>query len=106
MACEYGFRAPAFALRAPARPGMTTAQCVSLRFTYCALVIARLVILGCSERKALPRTAIRGRAAVDRIDCALSRFWLLRSEIVVSVFIGPGWLPERMVRLTRQGRPR
>ena len=34
---------------------------------------------------------------------ALSRFWLPRSVIVVSAFIGPGWLPEHLVRFTRQG---
>jgi transposase len=33
----------------------------------------------------------------------LSRFWLLRSGIVASAFIGPGWLPELKVRFTRQG---
>jgi hypothetical protein len=58
---------------------------------------------GVPKGKALPRTAIRGRAAVDRIDCALSCLWLLRSMIVVSIFIGPGWLPERLVRLQGRG---
>jgi transposase len=47
--------------------------------------------------------AIRGRPAGDRIVPTLSRFWLLRSGIVASAFIGPGWLPELKVRFTRQG---
>jgi len=29
--------------------------------------------------------------------------WLLRSVIVVSIFIGPGWLLEQQVRFTRRG---
>ena len=57
----------------------------------------------CSERNALPQTAIRGRAAGDRIEPALSRFWLFRSVIVVSVFIGPGWLPEQDGSLNKAG---
>jgi len=39
--------------------------------------------------------AIHGRAAGDRIEPTLSCFWLLRSVIVASAFIGPGWLPEQ-----------
>jgi|SRR5579859_33652 len=34
-----------------------------------------------SERNALPRTAIRGRAAGDRIEPTLSHLWLQRSVI-------------------------
>jgi hypothetical protein len=47
--------------------------------------------------------AIRGRAAGDRIVCALSRLWLPRSLIVVSTFIGPGWLPEQLGSLHKAG---
>jgi transposase len=47
--------------------------------------------------------AIRGRPLAIRIVPTLSRLWLLRSGIVASAFIGPGWLPELKVRFTRQG---
>jgi hypothetical protein len=56
-----------------------------------------------SERNALPRTAIRGRAAGDRIEPTLSSLWLPRSVIVVSTFIGPGWLPEQLGSLHKAG---
>ncbi len=47
--------------------------------------------------------AVRGRAAGDRIDPTLSRSWLPRSMIVVSAFIGPGWLPEQPGSLHKAG---
>ena len=40
-----------------------------------------------------------GRLAPDR--SALSRCGLIRSVIAPAFFIGPGWLPEQQVRLTR-----
>ena len=43
------------------------------------------------------------QAAGDRIKSALSRHWLPRSVIVVSTFIGPGWLPERLGSLHKAG---
>jgi transposase len=43
------------------------------------------------------------RAAGDRIESALSRLWLPRSVIVVSTFIGPGWLPEQLGSLHKAG---
>jgi transposase len=43
------------------------------------------------------------QAAGDRIVSALSRFWLPRSVIVVSTFIGPGWLPEQLGSLYKAG---
>ena len=43
------------------------------------------------------------QAAGDRIVPTQSRFWLLRSEIVVSTFIGPGWLPEQLGSLHKAG---
>lgn len=43
------------------------------------------------------------QAAGDRIVPALSRFWLPRSVIVVSTFIGPGWLPEQLGSLHKAG---
>ena len=43
------------------------------------------------------------QAAGDRIVPTQSRFWLLRSEIVVSTFIGPGWLPEQFGSLHKAG---
>ena len=42
---------------------------------------AKVILFGRSERNALPRMAIRGRAAGDRIVPTLSRLWLLRSVI-------------------------
>lgn len=47
--------------------------------------------------------AVRGRAAGDRIEPTLSRLWLPRSVIVVSSFIGPGWLPEHLGSLHKAG---
>lgn len=47
--------------------------------------------------------AVRGRAAVDRIEPTLSSLWLPRSVIVVSAFIGPGWLPEQLGSLHKAG---
>ena len=43
------------------------------------------------------------QAAGDRIVCALSRLGLPRSVIVVSTFIGPGWLPEQLGSLHKAG---
>lgn len=43
------------------------------------------------------------RAAGDRIEPALNRSWLPRSVIVVSTFIGPGWLPEQLGSLHKAG---
>jgi transposase len=43
------------------------------------------------------------QAAGDRIEPALSRFWLPCSAIVVSTFIGPGWLPEQLGSLHKAG---
>jgi transposase len=43
------------------------------------------------------------RAAGDRIEPTLSRTWLPRSVIVVSTFIGPGWLPEQLGSLHKAG---
>jgi hypothetical protein len=47
--------------------------------------------------------AVRGRAAGDRIESTLSSLWLPRSAIVVSTFIGPGWLPEQPGSLHKAG---
>jgi transposase len=47
--------------------------------------------------------AIRGRAAGDRIEPTLSSLWLPRSVIVVSTFIGPGWLPEQLGSHHKEG---
>jgi transposase len=46
---------------------------------------------------------IRGRAAGDRIEPTLSHPWLHCSVIVVSSFIGPGWLPEQPGSLHKAG---
>jgi len=43
------------------------------------------------------------QAADDRIELALSCLWLPRSVIVVSTFIGPGWLPEQLGSLHKAG---
>ena len=43
------------------------------------------------------------QAAGDRIESALSSLWLPRSLIVVSTFIGPGWLPEQLGSLHKAG---
>jgi hypothetical protein len=43
------------------------------------------------------------QAAGDRIVSALSSLWLPRSMIVVSTFIGPGWLPEQPGSLHKAG---
>ena len=43
------------------------------------------------------------QAAGDRIEPTLSSFWLPRSVIVVSTFIGPGWLPEQLGSLHKAG---
>lgn len=47
--------------------------------------------------------AVRGRASDDRIEPTLSSLWLPRSMIVVSTFIGPGWLPEQSGSLDKAG---
>jgi len=43
------------------------------------------------------------QAAGDRIEPTLSSLWLPRSVIVVSIFIGPGWLPEQPGSLHKAG---
>jgi transposase len=43
------------------------------------------------------------QAAGDRIEPTLSGLWLPRSVIVVSTFIGPGWLPEQLGSLHKAG---
>ena len=43
------------------------------------------------------------QAAGDRIEPTLSSLWLPRSVIVVSTFIGPGWLPEQDGSLYKAG---
>jgi transposase len=43
------------------------------------------------------------QAAGDRIEPTLSHLWLQRSVIVVSTFIGPGWLPEQLGSLHKAG---
>jgi len=59
-------------------------------------------------RRHIPRgMACRGcnprQAAGDRIEPTLSSLWLPRSVIVVSTFIGPGWLPEQLGSLHKAG---
>ncbi|WP_244541920.1 IS110 family transposase [Afipia sp. GAS231] len=67
------------------------------------LVIAKSIIVGVF-RKEWPATDGNPRqAAGDRIVPIQSHFWLLRSEIVVSTFIGPGWLPEQLGSLHKAG---
>ena len=70
------------------------------------LVIARSIIIGmfrkeCSAADGHPR---QSGWRSDRTHP--EQFLLPRSVIVVSSFIGPGWLPEHMVRSTRRGRRR
>jgi hypothetical protein len=48
-------------------------------------------------------TAIRGRPLAIGSYPALSRFGLPCSVIVVSTFIGPGWLPEQVGSLHKAG---
>src|SRR4030095_5128153 len=55
------------------------------------------------KRNALPRTCTPRQAAGDRIEPTLSSLWLPRSVIVVSTFIGPGWLPEQLGSLHKAG---
>jgi transposase len=43
------------------------------------------------------------QAAGDRIEPTLSSLWLPCSVIVVSTFIGPGWLPEQLGSLHKAG---
>ena len=43
------------------------------------------------------------QAAGDRIEPTQSSLWLPRSVIVVSTFIGPGWLPEQLGSLHKAG---
>jgi transposase len=47
--------------------------------------------------------ATRGRPLAIGSYPALSRSWLPRSVIVVSTFIGPGWLPEQLGSLYKAG---
>lgn len=55
-------------------------------------------------REEWPATAaIRGRPLAIGSYPALSRFWLPCSVIVVSTFIGPGWLPEQLGSLYKAG---
>ena len=58
-------------------------------------------------RKELPAAGCNPRqAAGDRIEPILSSLWLPRSVIVVSTFIGPGWLPEQLGSLYKAGSKR
>jgi len=67
------------------------------------LVIARSIIVR-EFRKEWPATDGDPRqAAGDRIEPTLSSLWLPRSVIVVSAFIGPGWLPEQLGSLYKAG---
>ena len=67
------------------------------------LVIAKPIIVG-AFRKEWPATDGDPRqAAGDRIEPILSHLWLQRSVIVVSTFIGPGWLPEQLGSLHKAG---
>jgi transposase len=61
------------------------------------------LLLGCSERNGPATDGDPRQAAGDRIIPIQSRFWLPRSEIVVSTFIGPGWLPEQLGSLHKAG---
>jgi transposase len=55
-------------------------------------------------REEWPATAaIRGRPLAIGSYPALSRFWLPCSVIIVSTFIGPGWLPEQLGSLYKAG---
>jgi transposase len=52
----------------------------------------------CSAADSDPR-----QSAGDRIEPTLSSLWLPCSGIVVSSFIGPGWLPEQFGSLHKAG---
>src|SRR5579872_1119170 len=58
------------------------ADAVSFIRRFCPPLSQRIQLSSiCSERNALPRTAIRGRAAGDRIEPTLSHLWLHGSVI-------------------------
>jgi transposase len=67
------------------------------------LVIAQSVIVGIFREEWPAADGDPRQAAGDRIEPTLSSLWLPRSVIVVSAFIGPGWLPEQLGSLHKAG---
>jgi len=67
------------------------------------LVIAKSFIVGAFRKEWPAADCTPRQAAGDRIVPILSCHWLPRSGIVVSTFIGPGWLPEQLGSLHKAG---
>jgi transposase len=67
------------------------------------LVIAKSNIFDLFREEWPAAACIPWQAAGDRIEPTLSSLWLPRSVIVVSAFIGPGWLPEQLGSLYKAG---
>ena len=67
------------------------------------LVIAKSFIVSLFRKEWPAADCTPRQAAGDRIEPILSSFWLPRSVIVVSSFIGPGWLPEQLGSLHKAG---
>ena len=67
------------------------------------LVIARWVIVSLFREEWPAAGCNPQQAAGDRIEPTQSSLWLPRSVIVVSTFIGPGWLPEQLGSLHKAG---
>src|SRR5712691_8718107 len=67
------------------------------------LVIAQSIIVGVFRKEWPAADGHPRQAAGDRIEPILSSLWLPRSVIVVSTFIGPGWLPEQLGSLHKAG---
>jgi transposase len=67
------------------------------------LVIAKSIIVRVFRKEWPAADGDPRQAAGDRIEPTLSSLWLPRSVIVVSSFIGPGWLPEQLGSLYKAG---
>ena len=67
------------------------------------LIIAKPIIVGMFRKERPATDGDPRQAAGDRIEPTLSSLWLPRSVIVVSTFIGPGWLPEQLGSLHKAG---
>jgi hypothetical protein len=70
------------------------------------LVIAKQIIVGLFREEWPAAACIPQQAADDRIESALSRFWLPRSVIASAPSSDPDGCRNNLVRFTRQGRRR
>src|SRR5262249_34138161 len=70
------------------------------------LVVARISIVGTFRKERSGPGGHPGRTADRRIVAHLSLWGCVRSRIAIGSSLGPGWLKEPRVRITRKGRGR